>query len=120
MDLFKGVRNAFCVLLDICMSSDRRLIVLIWVWQVLVWKVGCKADPDVIGSLTEDLLHLTSHEGRQLPYQQYEAVNICKLIGHEGSIFRLAWSADGFKLVSVSDDRRFIFFLINIYVYIDP
>lgn len=73
--------------------------------EVLVWKVGCKAAPDVIGSPTEDVLHLTSHEGRQLPCQQYEAVNICKLIGHEGSIFRLAWSADGFKLVSVSDDR---------------
>ncbi|XP_060217545.1 uncharacterized protein LOC132644899 isoform X2 [Lycium barbarum] len=73
--------------------------------EVLVWKVGRKADPDVIGSPTEDLLNLTSCKDLQLPYQQYEAINICKLTGHEGSIFRLAWSADGFKLVSVSDDR---------------
>ncbi|XP_059311756.1 LOW QUALITY PROTEIN: uncharacterized protein LOC132063295 [Lycium ferocissimum] len=73
--------------------------------EVLVWKVGRKADLDVIGSPTEDLLNLTSYKGLQLPYQQYEAINICKLTGHEGSIFRLAWSADGFKLVSVSDDR---------------
>ncbi|CAK7348505.1 unnamed protein product [Dovyalis caffra] len=28
-----------------------------------------------------------------------------RLIGHEGSIFRMAWSSDGSKLVSVSDDR---------------
>lgn len=36
----------------------------------------------------------------------FEAVHICKLAGHEGSIFRIAWSSDGRKLVSVSDDRR--------------
>lgn len=71
--------------------------------------MGRKAGPDVIGNPN---LILTTYEGLQLPYQQYEAINICKLIGHEGSIFRLAWSADGFKLVSVSDDRRFIFLLL--------
>lgn len=37
---------------------------------------------------------------------QYEANHMCKLSGHEGSIFRIAWSFDGSKLVSVSDDRR--------------
>lgn len=95
------------------MSSNRRLFFLIWVWQVLVWKVGRKAGPDVIGNPTKDPLNLTSYEDLQLPYQQYEAVSICKLTGHEGSIFRLAWSADGFKLVSVSDDRRFIFLLLT-------
>ncbi|CAL1398751.1 unnamed protein product [Linum trigynum] len=40
-----------------------------------------------------------------LHQQTYEASHIGKLIGHEGSIFRIAWSADGSKLVSVSDDR---------------
>nr|XP_016506247.1 PREDICTED: WD repeat-containing protein 6-like [Nicotiana tabacum] len=110
-----------CSLLSRVRCSERCLLYSMRIWgddvgslrvasgtilnEVLVWKVGCKAAPDVIGSPTEDVLHLTSHEGRQLPCQQYEAVNICKLIGHEGSIFRLAWSADGFKLVSVSDDR---------------
>ncbi|XP_060961502.1 tRNA (34-2'-O)-methyltransferase regulator trm734 [Cannabis sativa] len=38
-------------------------------------------------------------------FYNYEAVHICKLVGHEGSIFRLTWSSDGAKLVSVSDDR---------------
>lgn len=37
--------------------------------------------------------------------QQFEALHICRLSGHEGSIFRIAWSADGSKLVSASDDR---------------
>jgi len=37
--------------------------------------------------------------------QKYEAVCLCKLDGHEGSIFRIAWYSDGSKLISVSDDR---------------
>lgn len=75
--------------------------------------MGCKSGPDVTGNSTKNPLNLTSYEGLQLPHQQYEAINICKLTGHEGSIFRLAWSADGCKLVSVSDDRRFIFLLLT-------
>lgn len=38
--------------------------------------------------------------------QVYHAAHICRLTGHEGSIFRMAWSSDGMKLSSVSDDRR--------------
>ncbi|XP_047325939.1 uncharacterized protein LOC124929581 isoform X2 [Impatiens glandulifera] len=30
---------------------------------------------------------------------------MCRLVGHEGSIFRIAWTSDGSKLLSVSDDR---------------
>ncbi|XP_055962170.1 uncharacterized protein LOC126688213 isoform X2 [Mercurialis annua] len=41
----------------------------------------------------------------QLHCQRYKAANIGRLIGHEGSIFRIVWSSDGSKLVSVSDDR---------------
>ncbi|KAJ3681314.1 hypothetical protein LUZ60_015803 [Juncus effusus] len=33
------------------------------------------------------------------------AVNLGRLVGHEGSIFRLAWNNDGSKLMSASDDR---------------
>ncbi|CAN4112818.1 unnamed protein product [Withania somnifera] len=110
-----------CSLLSRVRSSERCLLYSMRIWgddvgslrvasgtifnEVLVWKVGRKAGPDVVGSPTEDTLNLTSYEGLQLPYLQYEAINICKLAGHEGSIFRLAWSADGFKLISVSDDR---------------
>lgn len=107
-----------CSLLSTVRCSEKCLLYSMRIWgddvgslrvasgtilnEVLVWKVGRKAGPDVIGNPN---LILTTYEGLQLPYQQYEAINICKLIGHEGSIFRLAWSADGFKLVSVSDDR---------------
>ncbi|KAM3323632.1 putative protein isoform X1 [Capsicum chacoense] len=110
-----------CSLLSRVRCSERCLLYSMRIWgedvgsfqvasgtifnEVLVWKVGRKAGPDVIGSPTEDPLVLANYEDLQLPYQQYEAINICKLTGHEGSIFRLAWSADGFKLVSVSDDR---------------
>lgn len=38
--------------------------------------------------------------------EQYHSAQVCRLIGHEGSIFRMAWSSDGMKLLSVSDDRR--------------
>lgn len=53
-------------------------------------------------------VNLTSldHEASQFHFHQLEAVAICRLGGHEGSIFNIAWSSDGSKLVSVSDDRR--------------
>lgn len=44
----------------------------------------------------------------QQDHPPYEALHMCRLVGHEGSIFRIAWSSDGSKLVSVSDDRRLI------------
>ncbi|XP_055818010.1 uncharacterized protein LOC129887079 isoform X2 [Solanum dulcamara] len=110
-----------CSLLSTVRCSERCLLYSMRIWgndvgslyvasgtifnEVLVWKVGRKAGPDVIGNPTKDPLNLTSYKDLHLPYQQYEAINICKLTGHEGSIFRLAWSADGLKLVSVSDDR---------------
>ncbi|KAK2970234.1 hypothetical protein RJ640_021670, partial [Escallonia rubra] len=43
--------------------------------------------------------------GLRLHAQHYRAVPICRLGGHEGSIFRIAWSSNGLKLLSVSDDR---------------
>ncbi|PRQ45102.1 putative transcription factor WD40-like family [Rosa chinensis] len=43
--------------------------------------------------------------GVQLHNCQYEAIHISKLAGHEGSIFRISWSSNGSKLVSISDDR---------------
>ncbi|XP_022998382.1 WD repeat-containing protein 6 isoform X2 [Cucurbita maxima] len=41
----------------------------------------------------------------QFDHLKYEAMHISRLVGHEGSIFRITWSSDGSKLVSVSDDR---------------
>ncbi|PON88763.1 Guanine nucleotide-binding protein, beta subunit [Trema orientale] len=59
--------------------------------EVIVWKVD-RQDDSISGSL-------------QQRYQKYKAIHKCKLVGHEGSIFRLTWSSNGAKLVSVSDDR---------------
>ncbi|CAA0824947.1 Transducin family protein / WD-40 repeat family protein [Striga hermonthica] len=43
-----------------------------------------------------DSLHLDS---------KYKDALISRLVGHEGSIFRIAWFSNGLKLISVSDDR---------------
>ncbi|KAF3567130.1 hypothetical protein DY000_02010826 [Brassica cretica] len=44
-------------------------------------------------------------DGDNLGNGQYCASHMLRLAGHEGSIFRIVWSLDGSKLVSVSDDR---------------
>lgn len=58
-------------------------------------------------SLLEDDMYLSCSlpDSSQLRFQQHKSAHMCRLIGHEGSIFRIAWSSDGSKLVSVSDDR---------------
>ncbi|KAL3652969.1 hypothetical protein CASFOL_002650 [Castilleja foliolosa] len=56
--------------------------------EIVVWKVVQASD--------EDCIHLGS---------KYKYVLISRLVGHEGSIFRIAWFSNGLKLVSVSDDR---------------
>ncbi|CAH1434212.1 unnamed protein product [Lactuca virosa] len=56
--------------------------------QIIVWKV---VDTLPMGSKSKTA--------------EYKAVPVCRLGGHEGSIFRITWSLDGSKLVSVSDDR---------------
>ena len=43
-------------------------------------------------------------------YSGFQIIHLGRLLGHNGSIFRIAWSADGSKLVSVSDDRRWVLF----------
>ncbi|KAK7259152.1 hypothetical protein RIF29_24751 [Crotalaria pallida] len=65
--------------------------------EIIVWKVAPHHDQS-------SSRHAEDH-GHQSVNQLYEAVHICKLIGHEGSIFRIAWSSCGSKLLSVSDDR---------------
>lgn len=86
--------------------------------QIIVWKVVPSNDVSLLKSHVVE-----SHVGQsclssnsfQHYHQHYEALHLSKLVGHEGSIFRIAWSYDGSKLVSVSDDRRWIiFFIFNI------
>lgn len=56
-------------------------------WQIIVWRAAGLV-------------------GDNLGNGQYCASHMLRLAGHEGSIFRIVWSFDGSKLVSVSDDRR--------------
>ncbi|XP_075641415.1 uncharacterized protein LOC142613103 isoform X1 [Castanea sativa] len=75
--------------------------------EILVWKVVPKYNAPSSMSPVEDHIdqsypfsnHVLFH------YQQFEAVHMDKLAGHEGSIFRITWSSDGSNLISVSDDR---------------
>lgn len=70
--------------------------------------MGPKHDAPYSRSAAEDQDHqgISFSNFCQLGSEQYEAIHVCKLVGHEGSIFRIAWSSCGSKLVSVSDDRR--------------
>ncbi|KVI12501.1 WD40 repeat-containing protein [Cynara cardunculus var. scolymus] len=61
--------------------------------EIIVWKVVCGHSPPCLDSPSK------------ANDRSYEAVLVCRLAGHEGSIFRITWSLDGSKLVSVSDDR---------------
>lgn len=44
-------------------------------------------------------------DGDNVDHGHYSASHMLRLTGHEGSIFRIVWSLDGSKIVSVSDDR---------------
>lgn len=58
-------------------------------------------------------MQLTGDEGSFYPGPNYRDSPISRLVGHEGSIFRIAWFSNGTKLVSVSDDRRWVIFYIH-------
>ncbi|KAM0015733.1 putative transcription factor WD40-like family [Helianthus debilis subsp. tardiflorus] len=67
--------------------------------EIIVWKVVC-------GCYTPCLDNSPSKESdNHICNRKYKAVPVCRLAGHKGSIFRITWSLDGSKLVSVSDDR---------------
>ncbi|KAL2345522.1 hypothetical protein Fmac_006807 [Flemingia macrophylla] len=73
--------------------------------EIIVWKVAPQYNKSSSHLENHDHRSISSSNGCQLKEQLYEAIHVCKLIGHEGSIFRIAWSSCGSKLVSVSDDR---------------
>ncbi|XP_056163038.1 uncharacterized protein LOC115689569 isoform X2 [Syzygium oleosum] len=74
--------------------------------EILIWKVVPRHDaPSSIEPTGEGLINSRACNSLLHECLPYEAFHICRLVGHEGSIFRIAWSSDGSKLVSVSDDR---------------
>ncbi|KAL2535206.1 Transducin family protein/WD-40 repeat family protein [Forsythia ovata] len=73
--------------------------------EIIVWKVVSRNHATALGSPVENKVQLIIDVDFQLPVLKYEDVLISRLVGHEGSIFRIAWFPNGLKLVSVSDDR---------------
>ncbi|KAF2325013.1 hypothetical protein GH714_022219 [Hevea brasiliensis] len=75
--------------------------------EIIIWKVVPQHGALPLTSTLEDHMPLKNSCSKafHLHCQQHKAVHISRLIGHEGSIFRIVWSSDGSKLVSVSDDR---------------
>ncbi|CAM0870973.1 unnamed protein product [Alopecurus aequalis] len=74
--------------------------------ELLIWKLV----PRTLSSslLCSDEVGASGVENRENVHfsdNQYVAVHIGRLKEHEGSIFRIAWSSDGSKFMSVSDDR---------------
>ncbi|KAK4418002.1 WD repeat-containing protein 6 [Sesamum alatum] len=73
--------------------------------EIVVWKVVHQNHSTNLRSNAEDHVPLTSNEDFLIPGSKYKDTLISRLVGHEGSIFRIAWFSNGMKLVSVSDDR---------------
>ncbi|KAL2510452.1 Transducin family protein/WD-40 repeat family protein [Abeliophyllum distichum] len=73
--------------------------------EIIVWKVVSRNHATALGSPVENKVQMVIDVDFQIPVLKYEDVLISRLVGHEGSIFRIAWFPNGLKLVSVSDDR---------------
>ncbi|KAI4319911.1 hypothetical protein MLD38_033452 [Melastoma candidum] len=73
--------------------------------EILVWKVVSQLDSLPLVSITGEKGSMCPLNGTRRQIMHYDATHICKLVGHEGSIYRIAWSCDGSKLITVSDDR---------------
>ncbi|KAE8723231.1 Chlorophyll a-b binding protein [Hibiscus syriacus] len=92
--------RAFCIPCDYGVTMLR----LFELHLIIVWKVICQHDSPSSVKVCKNLSSSTSNFSECYD-QEYKAVHICRLVGHEGSIFRIVWSSSGAKLVSVSDDR---------------
>ncbi|KAK1277498.1 hypothetical protein QJS04_geneDACA015818 [Acorus gramineus] len=74
--------------------------------EIIIWKLARQGNiSSTSSSKVTDNSNSPGSKDTQFLGQQYSAINLSKLIGHEGSIFRIVWSSDGSKIVSVSDDR---------------
>lgn len=77
--------------------------------QIIIWKLIHEKPHPSSNQLKE---HFGSNSSSAMDVhidsENYVAYHLNKLIGHEGSIFRMSWSSDGTKLMSVSDDRRWV------------
>lgn len=75
--------------------------------EIIVWKLVHRGHVPYSARSVEVPSHPDTSccKDNRIYDQQYVAVPLSRLIGHEGSIFRIAWCPDGSKVISVSDDR---------------
>ncbi|CAN6285992.1 unnamed protein product [Urochloa humidicola] len=73
--------------------------------EILIWKLAPQILESSLCSYDGDTSDVNSCENVNLGNKQYMALQLGRLKEHEGSIFRIAWSSDGSKFMSVSDDR---------------
>lgn len=70
-------------------------------------------ESSLLCSYEADATGVDNHKNVQFSDKQYMAVHLGRLKEHEGSIFRIAWSSDGSRFMSVSDDRRLVHFAFH-------
>ncbi|KAF0932871.1 hypothetical protein E2562_012193 [Oryza meyeriana var. granulata] len=74
--------------------------------EILIWRLVPQAlEKSLLCSYKGDTLGVEDYENVHFSDKQYIAIHLGRLKEHEGSIFRIAWSSDGSKFMSVSDDR---------------
>uniref|UniRef100_A0A0E0K7R7 Uncharacterized protein n=1 Tax=Oryza punctata TaxID=4537 RepID=A0A0E0K7R7_ORYPU len=74
--------------------------------EILIWKIVPQAlEKPLLCSYKSDTLGVEDYENMHFSDKQYITIHLGRLKEHEGSIFRIAWSSDGSKFMSVSDDR---------------
>ncbi|CAN6302598.1 unnamed protein product [Urochloa humidicola] len=73
--------------------------------EILIWKLAPQILESSLCSYDGNTSDVNSCENVNLGNEQYMALQLGRLKEHEGSIFRIAWSSDGSKFMSVSDDR---------------
>ncbi|XP_040378158.1 WD repeat-containing protein 6 isoform X2 [Oryza brachyantha] len=79
--------------------------------EILIWKlVSQTLEKSLLSSYKRNTHGVEDYENMHFSDKKYIAMHLGRLKEHEGSIFRIAWSSDGSKFMSVSDDRRLAHF----------
>lgn len=81
--------------------------------QVLIWDLRCWNNKERWQSDSPQSLELNVREENSVPYT-CTIKPLQELVGHEGSIYRISWSASGSHIASASDDRRYFSTGINV------
>ncbi|XP_042410998.1 WD repeat-containing protein 6-like isoform X1 [Zingiber officinale] len=82
--------------------------------EIIIWKLIHEGPHPSSNQLKEHVgSNSSSAMDAHIDSVNYVAYHLNKLIGHEGSIFRMSWSSDGTRLMSVSDDRSARIWLID-------